>query len=140
MTTAIQPDDGIGRVRAIREAFPHEGLFAEKEWLLSPRAFALSNAFVDELEKLGYRLHLFQRACNLLYQLSVKGKQPAWVAAYLDRGKPPELIALSRERIFRDEIPRVIRPDIIPTEHGLTIAELDSVPGGIGLTAWVNQT
>ena len=140
MNTAIQPDDGLGRVRAIREAFPPEGLFAEKEWLLSPRAFALSNGFVDELEKLGYRLHLFQRACNLLYQLSVKGKQPAWVAAYLDRGKPPELIALSRERIFRDEIPRVIRPDIIPTEHGLTIAELDSVPGGIGLTAWFNQT
>ena len=62
--------------------------------------------FVDELEKLGYRLHLFQRACNLLYQLSVKGKQPAWVAAYLDAGKPPELVALSRERIFRDEIAR----------------------------------
>ena len=140
MTTAIQLDDDIRRVRAIREAFPAEGLFAEKEWLLSPRAFALSNGFVDELEKLGYRLHLFQRACNLLYQLSVKGKQPAWVAAYLDRGKPPELIALSRERIFRDEIPRVIRPDIIPTEDGLTIAELDSVPGGIGLTAWFNQT
>ena len=140
MTTALQPDDGLGRVRAVQEAFPPQGLFAEKEWLLSPRAFALSDGFVDELEKLGYRLHLFQRACNLLYQLSVKGKQPAWVAAYLDRGKPPELIALGRERIFRDEIPRIIRPDIIPTENGLTIAELDSVPGGIGLTAWFNQT
>ena len=36
-------------------------------------------------------------------------------------------VALSRERIFRDEIPRIIRPDIIPTENGFTIAELDSV-------------
>ena len=140
MTTLSQPSTDPARVRAIRTAFPVEGLFAEKEWLLSPRAFALSNAFVDELERLGYRLHLFQRACNLLYQLSVKGKQPAWVAAYLDAGKPPELVALSRERIFRDEIARVIRPDIIPTENGFTIAELDSVPGGIGLTAWFNQT
>ena len=140
MTTPIHPDDGPGRVRAVRETFPPQGLFAEKEWLLSPRAFALSNRFVDELEKLGYRLHLFQRACNLLYQQSVKGKQPGWVAAYLDQGKPPELIALSRERIFRDEIPGIIRPDIIPTERGLTIAELDSVPGGVGLTAWFNQT
>ena len=94
---------GAGPARCAT-AFPAEGLFAEKEWLLSPRAFALSDGFVDELEKLGYRLHLFQRACNLLYQLSVKGKQPAWVAAYLDAGKPPELVALSRERIFRDEI------------------------------------
>ena len=140
MTAPPSPGSDLARIQAVREAFPPEGLFAEKEWLLSPRAFALSEAFVDELEKLGYRLHLFQRACNLLYQLSVKGKQPPWIAAYLDAGKPPELVALSRERIFRDDIARVIRPDIIPTEKGFTIAELDSVPGGIGLTAWFNQT
>ena len=140
MTIPSQTGDDQRRVEAVRKAFPTQGLFAEKEWLLSPRSFSLSSGFVDELEKLGYRLHLFQRACNLLYRLSVNGKQPTWVAEYLDRGKPPELIALSRERIFRDEIPRVIRPDIIPTENGFTIAELDSVPGGIGLTAWFNQT
>ncbi len=132
--------DDLARVEAIRRAFPAEGLFAEKEWLLSPRAFALSSEFVNELEKLGYRLHLFQRACNLLYQLSVKGKQPAWIASYLDQGKPPELVALSREKIFRDDIARVIRPDVILTDDGYTIAELDTVPGGIGLTAWLNQT
>ena len=140
MTTTFQPGSDQARLQAVRTAFPKEGLFAEKEWLLSPRAFSLSDRFVNGLEKLGYRLHLFQRACNLLYQLSVRGKQPAWIAAYLDAGKPPELVALSRERIFRDDIPRVIRPDIIPTEHGFTIAELDSVPGGIGLTAWFNLT
>ena len=140
MTTLPPTGDDQRRVATIRDAFPAEGLFAEKEWLLSPQAFSLSPAFVAELEKLGYRLHLFQRACNLLYRLSVKGKQPKWVAEYLDRGKPPELVALGRERIFRDEIARIIRPDIIPTEHGFTIAELDSVPGGIGLTAWLNAT
>ena len=140
MTTSHPPGSDLARIQAVREAFPPEGLFAEKEWLLSPRAFALGEEFIEELDKLGYRLHLFQRACNLLYQLSVKGKQPLWIAAYLDAGKPPELVALSRERIFRDEIARVIRPDIIPTEKGFTIAELDSVPGGIGLTAWFNQT
>ena len=140
MTLSVQTNDDHRRVGAIRDAFPAEGLFAEKEWLFSPRSFSLAPSFVTELEKLGYRLHLFQRACNLLYRLSVKGKQPTWVAEYLDRGKPPELVALSRERIFRDEIARVIRPDLIPTEHGFTIAELDSVPGGIGLTAWLNAT
>ena len=140
MMISAQTGDDQRRVEAIRDAFPAEGLFAAKEWLLSPRSFSLSPQFVVELEKLGYRLHLFQRACNLLYRLSVKGKQPTWVAEYLDRGKPPELVALSRERIFRDEIARVIRPDIIPTENGFTIAELDSVPGGIGLTAWLNAT
>lgn len=133
-------DSERARVDAVRQAFPAEGLFAAKEWLLSPHAFALEDAFIEELEKLGYRLHLFQRACNRLYQLSVRGKQPAWIAAYLDAGKPPDLVALGRERRLRDEIARVIRPDVIPTEHGFTIAELDSVPGGIGLTAWLNQT
>ena len=140
MTTSATAGEDLARIDAVRQAFPREGLFHEKEWLLSPRAFPLSNRFVDELEKLGYRLHLFQRACNRLYQLSIKGKQPAWIARYLDAGKPPELVELSRERIFRDEIARIIRPDIIPTETGLTIAELDTVPGGIGLTAWFNRT
>ena len=34
----------------------------------------------------------------------------------------------------------MIRPDLILTDEGYIIAEIDSVPGGIGLTAWLNQT
>jgi hypothetical protein len=34
----------------------------------------------------------------------------------------------------------VIRPDLLLTENGFSITELDSVPGGIGLTAWLNET
>ncbi len=128
------------RWELIRNAFPKEGLFAEKDWLLSPDAFPIEKDFARELEQLGHRLFVFQRACNQLYQLSVKGKQPAWVARYLDAGKPPELIELSRQKQFRDDLPRVIRPDLILTDEGYTIAEIDSVPGGIGLTAWLNQT
>jgi hypothetical protein len=128
------------RWELIRNAFPKEGLFAEKDWLLSPDAFPIEKDFERELEQLGHRLFVFQRACNQLYQLSIKGKQPAWVARYLDAGKPPELIELSRQKQFRDDLPRVIRPDLILTDEGYTIAEIDSVPGGIGLTSWLNQT
>ncbi len=117
---------------------PQETLFEGKEWLVSPEAFPVSNAFADELEKLGHRLHLFVLACNQLYFQSVKGKQPRWIAELLDRGKPPELVEFSRR--FRAEIPAVIRPDLVLTEAGFTIAELDSVPGGIGLTAWLGET
>ena len=85
-------------------------------------------------------MFVFQRACNQLYQLSVKGKQPEWVARYLDAGKPKELIEFSRRKEIRDDLPRVIRPDLILTDDGYIIAEIDSVPGGIGLTAWLNQT
>jgi hypothetical protein len=128
------------KLSLIREAIPPHGLFAEKDWLLSPDAFPVENKFLTELEQLGHRLLIFQRACNQLYQLSVKGKQPDWVARYLDAGKPKELVEFSRRKEIRDDLPRVIRPDLILTDNGYIIAEIDSVPGGIGLTAWLNQT
>ncbi len=134
----VQVDDD--RLATIRAAFPKEGLFAEKEWLLSPDAFPIDRKSLADLEQLGHRLFVFQRACNQLYQLSVKGKQPEWVARYLDAGKPKELIEFSRRKEIRDDLPRVIRPDLILTEKGYIIAEIDSVPGGIGLTGWLNQT
>jgi hypothetical protein len=40
---------------------------------------------------------------------------------------------------FRDDIPTVIRPDVIPTSDGMVITELDSVPGGIGLTGALSR-
>lgn len=139
-TSNIPPVAESEKLEAIHVAFPKQGLFAEKDWLLSPDAFPVKKKFLAELEQLGHRLFVFQRACNQLYQLSVKGKQPAWVARYLDAGKPAELIEFSRRKEIRDELPRVIRPDLILTEEGYTIAEIDSVPGGIGLTGWLNQT
>jgi hypothetical protein len=128
------------RLTAIHTAFPPEGLFADKDWLLSPEPFVIDAKLAEQLDKLGYRLHLFVRACNELYQRSVAGKQPRWIADYLDRGKPPELVEYSRQRRFRDDLPQVIRPDLVLTEDGFTIAELDNVPGGIGLTQWLNAT
>src|SRR5438270_11652267 len=128
------------KLEAIRSAFPKEGLFAERDWLLSPDAFPIEQKFLTELEQLGHRLFVFQRACNQLYQLSVKGKQPEWVARYLDAGKPKELIEFSRRKEIRDDLPRVILQDLILTDNGYIIAEIDSVPGGIGLTGWLNQT
>src|SRR6266436_8414082 len=117
-------DDKLATIRA---AFPKEGLFAEKAWLLSPDAFPIEKKFVTELEQLGHRLFVFQRACNQLYQLSVKGKQPDWIARYLDAGKPAELVEYSRQKQFRDALPAVIRPDLVLTEEGYVIAEIDSV-------------
>ena len=136
--THLQVQDD--RLAAVRAAFPKEGLFAEKDWLLSPDAFPIGKKFLADLEQLGHRLFVFQRACNQLYHSSVKGKQPTWIARYLDAGKPKELIEFSRRKEIRDDVPRVIRPDLILTEKGYIIAEIDSVPGGIGLTGWLNQT
>ena len=126
--------------RAVHAALPNGGLFHEKEWRIAPRPFALPEGLAAELEKLGYRLTLFLRACDQLYRQSVKGRQPAWVAEILDAGKPAELVAFQREHGIAGDIPKVIRPDLVLTEDGFTIAEIDSVPGGIGLTDWLNKT
>ena len=89
---------------------------------------------------MGHRLLQFAEACDLLYRQSVDGRQPEWIAGLLDQGKPPEVVALGRDPAFRGQIARVIRPDLILTEEGFSICELDQIPGGIGLTAWLNET
>jgi hypothetical protein len=132
--------DAITRAERVRAALPAGGLFAGKEWRVAPEPLVLPPEMDEELEKLGFRLRKFTEACNLLYRLSVSGKKPAWIAGLLDRGKPRELIELARSKSIAESVPRVIRPDIILTEDGFTIAELDNVPGGIGLTAWLNET
>lgn len=129
----------LDRALKLREALPKEGLFHEKSWRLSPAAFPLDEDLAEEIDKLGHRLTLFVKACSQLYRLSVDGRQPSWVAELLDRGKPAELVAFQREKVNAMAAPRVIRPDLVLTEEGFTIAELDNVPGGIGLTAWLNE-
>ena len=134
------PAAAAERARFVRERLPAEGLFADHDWRTSPVPYPLGPALTKEVESLGRVLLQFYRAVNLLYRKSVEGAQPAWVAQWLDLGKPDELIQLQRSPAMKNELPRVIRPDLLITEHGLSVTELDSVPGGIGLTGWLNQT
>src|ERR1039457_4818945 len=126
--------------RFIRAALPPGGLFAGLEWKISPTPFPLGENLAKEIESLGRVILQFYRAVNLLYRKSAEGRQPEWAARWLDLGKPAELIALQRSAAFKNDVPRVIRPDLLLTENGLSITELDSVPGGIGLTAWLGKT
>jgi len=135
--------DARQRCLAVREALIRAKLFSETatdsaggtRWRVSPSPFLLSADHVRFFESLGTHLLAFNLALNRLYFESVHGTQPSWIAAYLDQGKPDSLIAYSRLDRFRDLLPDVIRPDVIPTDTGMVITELDSVPGGIGLTA-----
>jgi hypothetical protein len=124
----------------IRESLPPGGLFAGQEWRISSAPFPLGKNLAAEIESLGRVLLQFYRATNLLYRKSVEGKQPEWIARWLDLGKPRELIELQRAAAFKNDVPRIIRPDILLTENGISITELDSVPGGIGLTGWLGKT
>ena len=75
-------------VHLIRDSLPPGGLFAGLEWRISPEPFPLDENLADEIESLGRVLLQFYRAVNLLYRKSAEGKQPEWVARWLDLGKP----------------------------------------------------
>jgi hypothetical protein len=137
ITSSRPPAD---RARFVRDRLPAGGLFQDQHWRVATAPFPLGEKVAHEFQSLGRLLLQFYRAVNLLYRQSAAGKQPAWVADWLDRGKPQHLIDLQRDPAFKNDVPRVIRPDILLTDSGLSIIELDSVPGGIGLTAWLNKT
>lgn len=128
------------RIDQIRRAFPEGGMFRDKEWVMSPEAFPLEAEIIREIEALGPALRAFQRACNRLYFESLESEDLRWVANWLDQGKPASVIELGRQERWRQDLPSVLRPDLILTEAGVSIAELDSLPGGIGLTGWLNET
>ncbi len=135
----VEPANDAHAATFVREHMPAHGLFAGLDWRTSPAPFALGQALAHEIDQLGRVLLQFYRSVNLLYRQSVEGKQPAWVAEWLDAGKPKEIIDLQRDAAFKAALPQVIRPDLLITADGLKVTELDSIPGGIGLTAWLNQ-
>src|SRR5579871_3205496 len=136
--TAIQPDLTVReQARHLYEAIS-PGLFRvsdEQErvaWRISPEPFALSAEQFAEIERLGHDLLAFYRALNNLYNRSARGTAPAFIADYLDRGKPERIVKLARQNRFKQDIPGIIRPDLMLTDDGFVATELDSVPGGMG--------
>lgn len=122
----------------IKAALPEGGLF-DGGWQFSPEPLKLTKAEGRFLASLGHPLAKFQQAGDELYRRSATGKLPGWIAEVLDTGKPGWMVDLQRETATREILPRVIRPDLIVTENGFSLTELDSVPGGIGITAWLSQ-
>lgn len=114
-------------------------MFGGGAWRWSPEPLRLSQAEARQMMALGHPLARFQQACDGLYRRSAAGQLPEWPAQLLDKGKPEWLTDLQRLPATADQFPRVIRPDLILTESGFAMTELDSVPGGIGVTAWLSQ-
>jgi len=146
--------DLLTRYSSIRDALIEAGLFTPQldasveksrqetghtSWRIGLSPLPLSADHLAFFQELGTQLLRFYRALNHLYLESARGTQPSWVASWLDQGKPDALVTYSRMKRFRAELPGIIRPDIIPTQDGMVITELDSVPGGMGLTACMSQ-
>jgi hypothetical protein len=132
---------------SLKSAFAEQSLFEDKSWRLSPAPWALTPAQAQELEAIGSAALEFHQALETLYLRSVAGKNllrnkplaAPWVADYLERGKPDTLVAHGRDPKNRGKFPTVLRPDLLLTDEGFVMTELDSVPGGIGLTAYLNR-
>jgi hypothetical protein len=136
--TALKPNlTAREQAQHLYEAIP-PGLFRVEDqteriaWRVSPEPFSLSEAQLAEIARLGVDLLAFYRALNNLYNRSARGTAPAFIAEYLDHGKPEHIIRLARQNRFKQEIPGVIRPDLILTADGFVATELDNVPGGMG--------
>jgi hypothetical protein len=131
----------------IRSTLAAQPLFEDKTWQLSPEAWPLSAEQKEQLEAIGVACLEFHQALETLYLRSVAGKNllrnkpllAPWVADYLDRGKPAYLVEHARDPKNRGAFPTVLRPDLLLTDEGFVLTELDSVPGGIGLTAFLNR-
>jgi hypothetical protein len=132
------------QVRFLYEAIP-PGLFKvenEQEripWRISPEPFALSESTVEKITAIGGDLLAFYKALNALYNRSARGTAPAFIAEYLDQGKPEHIVRLSRQNRFKQDLPGIIRPDLILTDDGFTASELDSVPGGMGFVGAMTE-
>lgn len=119
----------------LKQALPDKSLFGGGTWHWSPEPFRISKSEARMLKSLGHPLARFQAACDDIYRRSASGKLPSWIAELLDAGKPDWLIDWQRHPDTRNQQPRVIRPDLMLGEQGFALTELDSVPGGIGITA-----
>ena len=134
-------EDPRSKSQAVREALTRAELYRAGDatgnfrFRIAVEPFALTRREWDFLSALGPRLLAFYRAVNQLYFDSISGRAPAWVARYLDVGKPETVVECGRMNRFKRQMPGVIRPDLIPTRDGMIATELDAVPGGIGLTA-----
>ncbi len=146
---AVAATDARARSLALNERVPSSGLFGEADrplvegsrasWRIAPEPFLITPASYENLCQLGERLLAFYGAANRLYKRSVRGTIPAFFHEYLDLGKSETVIDYGRMNRFRRDLPGVIRPDLLLTTDGVKAAELDSVPGGIGLTGSMQQ-
>lgn len=124
----------------LKSHVPEGGLFAGREWLWSSRPFELSKRERKMITRLGQPLRRFQAASDEIYRQSMNGNYPSWLSDVLNAGKPDWLLKHQVSAEQHEVTPRVIRPDLLLTEEGFSVSELDSVPGGIGTLAWLSQT
>lgn len=123
----------------------NQSLFHGKDWLITPEPWQFSAKEKQIIKDIGQACRSFYLALETLYLKSKQGKSllrnkafyAPWVAAYLDKGKPGFFLEHAISKHLKESLPLIIRPDLLLTEEGFKLTELDAVPGGYGLTAFL---
>ncbi|MCA9842918.1 MAG: hypothetical protein KC475_12440 [Cyanobacteria bacterium HKST-UBA03] len=144
--------------QALLSALPQEPMFrhdpAEPNrgvdpigWQVSPEPYWLSPEQQHYIDQLGPTLAAFALAIQRLYRYSLKNPGThGWVSDLFEANKPEGLVKFSLMNRFKSQYPIVIRPDLLVTtpspdkrqpgrNPGLSLCEIDAVPGGLGFTA-----
>jgi hypothetical protein len=104
-------------------------------WRLSPQPFVLDDERRGCLSRFGFLMTRFYFAADRIYQSALSDARTGFVADYLDAGKPEAVIQYGRHARFKGQLPLILRPDLLWTDQGFVATEFDSVPGGAGLLA-----
>lgn len=134
--------DPTPTLQALHEALPSTPLFGEEGhvgWRLSPEPFSLTPEQGTQLQQIGEDLSAFAQAINALVRKAQKTPELSWVYTLYTQGKPQTLNSFAQMNRFKQEVPRVIRPDLLLTDEGFQLCEIDAVPGGLGFTGALYQ-
>ena len=94
---------------------------------VSPKPFKLNKSQRQDLENIGKAICDYMDACIELY------KTDDYVHQILDRGKPDELCDVTDVNYL------FLRPDLILTNNGFSICEIETSPFGLGLAEILNR-
>ncbi|OGD86200.1 hypothetical protein A2164_01980 [Candidatus Curtissbacteria bacterium RBG_13_35_7] len=125
MRAAIEKSgEGYQLYKVRREEFETQ---EKVPFLVAPEPFRLSKEEAAEIRRLGKEVVDFMDAVNGLYNLDPE------VRGLLNRGKP-ELFQLPRQPHYL-----FVRPDLLITEQGVSICEIEVSPFGLALAELLNQ-
>ena len=131
----------------LKSTFEENPLFESKSWKYSPSPFPLSLEQYQEIKDIGVACCEFYQTLNFLYFASYNNQSilrnkkyfVPWITRYYNYGKSDLLIKHALISRLKKETPVLMRPDLLLTDDGFKLTEMDSVPGGFGLTTFLHK-
>lgn len=132
---------------SLQQSFHNNEFFKDKQWESSPSPLSLPTDIAEQIVPIGNACFDFLKSISKLYYASKNNKTILrnkdlilpWIAEYFNRGKTDLLLKHLDLNNTKHAIPQIIRPDLLLTDDGLAMTELEVVPGGIGFTSFLHS-